>query len=88
MLLGLLMATVGTAPSGDIRLVIVPDLINGLPMVPTLVGLFTIPVLLEMVLHRRTRVATDIASLRREGFVPAAFVGLGGALVHHRQARQ
>ena len=64
MLLGLLMATVGTAPSGDIRLVIVPDLINGLPMVPTLVGLFTIPVLLEMVLHRRTRVATDIASLR------------------------
>jgi putative tricarboxylic transport membrane protein len=64
MLIGLLIATVGTAPSGDIRLVLLPDLINGLPMVPTLVGLFTMPVLLEMVLHRRTRVATDVASLR------------------------
>ncbi len=64
MLIGLLIASVGTAPTGDIRLVLVPDLINGLPMVPTLVGLFTVPVLLEMVLHRRTRVATDIASLR------------------------
>jgi putative tricarboxylic transport membrane protein len=63
MLIGLLIATVGTAPSGDIRLVVMPDLINGLPMIPTLVGFFTVPVLLEMVLHRRTRVAVNLASL-------------------------
>ncbi|HEY4171565.1 MAG TPA: tripartite tricarboxylate transporter permease [Rhodopila sp.] len=63
MLIGLLIATVGTAPSGDIRLVVTPDLINGLPMIPTLVGFFTVPVLLEMVLHRRTRVAVNLASL-------------------------
>ncbi len=63
LLIGVLAATVGTAPSGDIRLVVTPDLINGIPMVPTLVGLFTVPVLMEMVLHRRTRVAVDIASM-------------------------
>jgi putative tricarboxylic transport membrane protein len=63
MLIGLLIATIGTAPSGDIRLVVTPDLINGLPMIPTLVGFFTVPVLLEMVLHRRTRVAVNLASL-------------------------
>jgi putative tricarboxylic transport membrane protein len=63
MLIGLLIASVGTAPSGDIRLVVMPDLINGLPMIPTLVGFFTVPVLLEMVLHRRTRVAVNLASL-------------------------
>jgi putative tricarboxylic transport membrane protein len=63
MLIGLLIATIGTAPSGDIRLVVMPDLINGLPMIPTLVGFFTVPVLLEMVLHRRTRVAVNLASL-------------------------
>lgn len=63
LLIGLLFATVGTAPSGDIRLVLVPDMINGLPMVPTLVGLFTVPVLLEMVLHRRTRVTTESAAI-------------------------
>ena len=61
LLIGLLFATVGTAPTGDIRLVLVPDMIDGLPMVPTLVGLFTVPVLLEMVLHRRVRVDTQIA---------------------------
>ncbi len=60
-LIGLLIATVGTAPTGDIRLVVIPEMINGLPMVPTLVGLFTVPVLLEMVLHRRTRVAMGVA---------------------------
>jgi putative tricarboxylic transport membrane protein len=62
-LIGLLIATIGTAPTGDIRLVVTPDLINGLPMIPTLVGFFTVPVLLEMVLHRRTRVAVNLASL-------------------------
>jgi putative tricarboxylic transport membrane protein len=63
LLIGLLIATIGTAPTGDVRLVLIPDMINGLPVIPTLVGFFTVPVLLEMVLHRRTRVATDLASL-------------------------
>lgn len=63
MLIGLLLASIGTAPAGEMRLVLMPDLINGVPMVPTLVGLFTVPVLMEMVLHRKTRVAVDIASL-------------------------
>ena len=36
-------------------------------MMPTLVGLFTVPVLLEMLLHRRTRMVFDMHALRREG---------------------
>lgn len=60
LLIGLLIATIGTAPTGDIRLVLVPDLVDGLPLVPTLVGLFTVPVLLEMVLHRRVRIDTQV----------------------------
>ncbi len=62
--IGLLLASVGTAPSGDVRFVLTPELINGLPVIPTLVGLFTVPVLLEMILERRTSVAVDLQSLR------------------------
>lgn len=63
-LIGLVLATVGTAPSGEPRFVLIPELVSGLPLVPTLVGLFTLPVMLEMILERRTRVAVDLASLK------------------------
>ncbi|MEO9191308.1 MAG: tripartite tricarboxylate transporter permease [Acetobacteraceae bacterium] len=63
-LIGLLLAAVGTAPSGSTRFVFVPELVTGFPIVPTLIGLFTFPVLLEMILERRTRVAMNVGSLR------------------------
>lgn len=61
--IGLLIAAVGTAPSGDTRLVFTPELTTGFPMIPTLVGLFTFPVLLEMLYHRRTRMVFDLHAL-------------------------
>lgn len=61
--IGLLIAAVGTAPTGEMRLAFTPELTTGFPMIPTLVGLFTMPVLLEMLYHRRTQVVFDMHAL-------------------------
>lgn len=61
--IGLLIAAVGTTPMGDTRLVFTAELTTGFPMIPTLVGLFTFPVLLEMLYHRRTRMVFDMHAL-------------------------
>jgi len=58
-LIGLLLATVGIAPTGDNRFVFTPDFITGFPLIPTLVGLFTIPVVLGLIREQRQRVAQD-----------------------------
>ena len=55
--LGLLMATVGFAPSGYPRFAYTPDLLDGFPIIITLIGLFTIPEVLMLIHEKRASVA-------------------------------
>ena len=63
-LIGLAMATVGFAPDGSERFVFTPDFLDGFPLIPTLVGMFTIPVVLNLVLEQRPQIARDLSSLK------------------------
>ena len=56
-LLGLLMATIGFAPSGFTRFVFTPDLLDGFPIIITLIGLFTFPEVLALVREQKSVVA-------------------------------
>lgn len=60
-LIGLLMATVGLSPDGRPRFVFDPEFISGFPLIPTLIGVFTIPVVLDLILEQRRRIAVDTA---------------------------
>ncbi len=48
-LLGLLMSTIGFAPSGSIRFAFTPDLVDGFPIIVTLIGLFTFPEVFSLI---------------------------------------
>jgi putative tricarboxylic transport membrane protein len=68
--IGLAIATIGIAPTGQTRMVFTPDLISGVPLIPLLIGLFTVPVALEMLRAGRTGIAIDLKSLEgREPFL-------------------
>lgn len=64
--IGLLIATVGIAPSGQMRLVVFPELMTGFPLIPTLIGAFTIPVVLDMIRENRPRIALDLKMLSQK----------------------
>lgn len=64
-LIGLLIATVGIAPTGTTRMVYVPELLTGFSLIPVLIGLFTIPVALEMMAAGRTSIAIDLKTLSK-----------------------
>lgn len=69
-LIGLAIATIGTAPTGQYRLVLVPELITGIPLIPLLIGLFTVPVAIDMLCQGQTGIAIDIDSIgAREPFL-------------------
>jgi len=53
-LLGLLMGTIGFAPSGTIRFAVTPDLIDGFPIVVTLIGLFTFPEVFSLIREQKS----------------------------------
>lgn len=57
--IGLLLATIGVAPSGGSRFVFMPELHDGLPIITTLIGLFTIPEVLLTLEERRSRVRIE-----------------------------
>lgn len=57
--IGLFLATVGISPEGVNRFVLDPELISGFPLIPTLIGVFTIPVVLELILEQRRQIAVD-----------------------------
>ena len=69
-LLGFAIATIGIAPTGQTRLVFIPDLVSGVPLIPLLIGLFTIPVALDMLRAGSASIAIDLKSLHgREPFL-------------------
>ena len=63
LLIGLLLATVGYSPGGAQRFAFIPDLLNGFPVIPTLIGVFTVPQVLSLIGQRRKRVLVDTAVL-------------------------
>lgn len=66
-LFGLLMATVGFAPSGALRFVYTPGLLDGFPIVTTLIGLFTVPEVLSLIQGGKAHVAKESAVLTKAG---------------------
>ncbi len=53
-LLGLLMSTIGFAPSGTIRFAVTPDLVDGFPIIVTLIGLFTFPEVFALIREKKS----------------------------------
>jgi putative tricarboxylic transport membrane protein len=53
-LLGLLMSTIGFAPSGTIRYAVTPDLVEGFPIIVTLIGLFTFPEVFALIREQKS----------------------------------
>jgi putative tricarboxylic transport membrane protein len=53
-LLGLLMSTIGFAPSGTVRFAVTPDLVDGFPIIVTLIGLFTFPEVFAIIRERKS----------------------------------
>jgi putative tricarboxylic transport membrane protein len=66
--LGLLIATVGFAPSGALRFVYTPELIDGFPVIIVLIGLFTIPEVMDLIERQRLTITknscVDVVSKR------------------------
>jgi len=70
--LGLLIATVGFAPSGALRFVYTTELLDGFPVIIVLIGLFTIPEVLVLIERQRMTIAKDSeynVSLTRSKFL-------------------
>jgi putative tricarboxylic transport membrane protein len=70
--LGLLIATVGFAPSGALRFVYTPELIDGFPVIIVLIGLFTIPEVMDLIERQRLTIAknsSDDVSSKRSNFL-------------------
>ena len=63
LLIGLFVATVGYSPAGVARFVFMPSLLGGFPVIPTLIGVFTIPQVLSLIGQRRDRFLMDTGSL-------------------------
>jgi putative tricarboxylic transport membrane protein len=62
-LLGLLMSAIGFAPSGTIRFAVTPDLVDGFPIIVTLIGLFTFPEVFALIRERKSVVGQGGAVL-------------------------
>ncbi|RUT30086.1 C4-dicarboxylate ABC transporter permease [Arsenicitalea aurantiaca] len=71
--IGLAIATVGIAPTGQTRLVLQPGLVTGVPLIPLLIGLFTIPAAIEMMRKGDASIAIDLKTLGgKESFLAKA----------------